>query len=276
MRKVTIMNSKTFPVSGPISLVGRIGHGSFTVRAEDGCAEASVTIEPRDPASGILDRATVEMRGSVLAVQLPRQGGIFDLPIFGRLGERDAVDITVVLPSGSDVKISSFTADITINGRVGATDLAFATSTVAVDTVDRDLTLRFGSGTASVERVNGSVTVRSGAGSVRVGEVSGDFSSGFGSGDLTVGTAHGKVRARTGSGSTTIDALYGDANLVSGSGPMTLGLPGGVTARLDLASGSGDVSTDLPVDSAPAAKRTPITVRARTGSGPVRIRSAAA
>lgn len=270
------MSSKTFPVSGPVSLVARIGHGSFTVHAEDGCTEATVTIEPRNAASAILDRTAVEMRGSILVVQMPRQGGIFDLPIFGRLSESDAVDVTVVLPTGSDVKISSFTADITITGTVGATDLAFATSTVAVGTVDRDLVLKFGSGTVDVERVNGDVTIRSGAGSVRVGEVAGKVSSGFGSGNLSVGTAHSRVRARTGSGATSIDALYGDADLVSGSGPMTLGVPGGVTARLDVASGSGDVSTDLPVDDAPAAKRTPITVRARTGSGPVRIRSAAA
>lgn len=266
--------NRAFPVSGPISLVGRIGHGSFTVVAEDGRTEAAVSVEPRDPSSSILDRTTIEFDGRELTVQLPRQGGIFDL--FGRPSERDAVDVTVQVPSDSDVKVMTVTADITITGHVGIADLAYGSSTVAVDTVDRDLVLKFGSGTASVTRVNGTATVRSGSGSVRLGEVAGELTCGFGSGNLTVGTARGRVRNRTGSGTTTIDAVYGDVDLVSGSGPLTVGLPSGVTARLDVASGSGDVRTDLPVDSAPAAKRTPITVRARTGSGPVRIRSAAA
>ena len=106
-------------------------------------------------------------------MQLPRQGGIFDLPIFGRLGERDAVDVTVNCPVDTDVKISSFTADITITGRVGDADLAYGSATVSVDTVDRDLLLRFGSGRAAVERVNGTASVRSGSGSMRVGEVAG-------------------------------------------------------------------------------------------------------
>ena len=73
------MDPKTFafPLVGPISLAARLGHGSLTVAARDGLTEAAVTLTARDRDQ--LDRITVEMRGSTLTVQAPRQGGLSDL-----------------------------------------------------------------------------------------------------------------------------------------------------------------------------------------------------
>ncbi len=61
----------------------------------------------RSGPSDVLDRTTVELRGSSLHVTSPRQGGIFDL-IGGR--GRDAIDIEVSVPGGTSIKIGSFTA----------------------------------------------------------------------------------------------------------------------------------------------------------------------
>ena len=70
--------------------------------------------------------------------------------------------------------------------------------------------------------------------------------------------------------------MYGDVDLASGSGAVSIGLPGGVTARLDVTTGSGNVRTDLPIADAAEVVRGAITVRARTGSGDVRLFRAAA
>jgi ferric-dicitrate binding protein FerR (iron transport regulator) len=96
-----------------------------------------------------------------------------------------------------------------------------------------------------------------------------------GSGNLEVDVAHGPVSLRAGSGQADIAIAEGDVDLVTGSGGLTVGLRSGQVARLDVTTGSGQLLSDLPVeDSAPASSR-PITIRARTGSGDVRITRAA-
>ena len=214
------------------------------------------------------------MAGPTLVVHAARQGGVFEL--FGDRWRNGALDVVAYVPSGTALKIATFTADVTVHGRCGGADVATGRSRVELDKVDGDLRLRHGSGSSSVERVTGSVTVRSGSGQARVGEILGALRSGFGSGDLAVGTVRGAVSSRTGSGSAQLDAVYGDVDLATGSGSLSIGLPAGISVRLDVQTGSGRVRSDLPIDNAPSsASGGSITVRARSGSGDVRLFRAA-
>jgi hypothetical protein len=264
------MTTKTFPVTAPIRLVGRIAHGSFTVHAVADVTEARVDITSRGTQS-ILENVSVELRGSTLEVSLPRQGGIFDLPLLNRGLARDAVDVVVTVPSGTPTRISTYTAPVRIEGAVGHADVATGVADIEIDSVKGDLRLRYGSGTAEVRSVTGSVQARSGSGSARFGEVGGALNSACGSGDLTVSTAHGLVRSRTGSGGASLGAVFGDVDLVSGSGAVSIGLPSGQSAKLELLTGSGRVNSDLPVEPNATNKGRPITVRVRTGSGDIRL-----
>jgi hypothetical protein len=266
---------KSFPVSGSFALQVRIAHGAVTVETEDNLTEATVHIETDKHGAELLAETAVEMRGSTLAVVAPRQGGIFDLPLFGGKRNGRGLDVRVTVPTGCDVKIATFTAPIRIPGRVGDADLAFGSSDAAVREVDGDLRLRFGSGTAKAVEVKGSVQVRSGSGDAQLGEVHGDLNCGCGSGDLQVRRVHGTVRSRCGSGNARLDAVHGDVDVVSGSGGLEIGLPTGVSARLDVHTGSGKVRSDLPIEEAPREATSKITVRARTGSGDVRLFRAA-
>jgi DUF4097 and DUF4098 domain-containing protein YvlB len=266
------MTTRTFPISGPISLIARIGAGSCRVEARDGITEATVTLTARGDQSA-LERATIDMRGNVLVVVLPRQGGIFDL--FAKKGLRDGVDVAVVVPTGTPVKISSFTGDIALIGRVGTADLATGAATITADDVDGNLRLRFGSGTADIGHVRGNVQSRSGSGSSRFGEVGGAFTSACGSGNVSLGTAHGSVRTRAGSGDASIGVIHGDVDFVSGSGNVTIGLPAGRSARLDVTTGSGRVESEMPVESQATSDAPPVTIRVRTGSGDIRLVRAA-
>jgi hypothetical protein len=266
--------SKNFPLDGPISLLARLGYGSITVDAQDGLTEAVVSVEPRVAGSDIVDRIAVERRGSVLAIVAPRQGGIFD--VLGGRRDKDAVDVHVTVPSGTTLKISSFTASVTTHGHSGTTDIAFGSANADLDVVDGDLRLRYGSGTASVDEVTGSVQMRSGGGDARFGRIGGSLDSGRGSGRLEVGFVQGRVRTRSGSGSAVLSSVHDDIDLACGSGTVEIGLPAGRSARLDVTTGSGRVRSDLPIENQPASKVDPITVRARTGSGDVRLFRASA
>lgn len=266
--------NKSFPITGPIKLQLRIGHGAVTVETEDDLAEATVRITADKHAAELLEQTVVEMRGNTLVVNAPRQGGIFDLALFGRRAGR-GLDAQLVIPTGTPVKISTFTAPIRIPGSVGDADLAFGSAEAAVRHVDGALRLRYGSGTAKAVEVTGSVQVRSGSGDAQFGEIGGDLMAGCGSGNIQVRRVHGAVRSRCGSGNARLGEVHGDVDIASGSGGLEIGLPSGLSAQLDVVTGSGRVESELPIEDAPTAAQESIRVRARTGSGDVRLFRAA-
>jgi hypothetical protein len=252
----------------------RLGTGAITVHAADGVTEARVVITPRDPGSDYASRAVVELRHSTLVVHGPRpRGSVFDIPVFtGRRGDRDALGVDVTVPSGTTMKIASWGAEVTVTGRSGTVDIASGSTAITLEQIDGDLRLRYGSGPAQVQRVSGSAVVRAGAGSATFGEVAGALEVGCGSGSLEVAVVGGKVRMRTGSGHASIGAAGDDVDFTSGSGGLSVGLPRGRPARLDVVTGAGEVRSDLPIEGEPPAVTVgAITIKARTGSGDVRI-----
>jgi len=268
--------SNTFPLSGRINLHARLGHGQITVNAVDDLDAATVTLRPRhaglakNATNETIERMVVEMRGPTLFVTAPRQGGIFDM-FGGSRREKDAVDVDVQVPSGTALKISTFTADVNVLGRCGGADVATGAAAIVLDDVDGDLVLRYGSGTSTVQHVRGSVQIRSGSGDATIGTVDGEVHAGCGTGRLEVASVRGAVRSRAGSGDAMLGVVYGDVDLASGSGTMQIGLPAGVAARLDVTTGSGMVKTELPIEDGPRREAPVITVRARTGSGNIRL-----
>jgi DUF4097 and DUF4098 domain-containing protein YvlB len=268
------MATHRFPLSGPINLNVRVGHGSVHVTTQDGLAEATVALEPGGQAEEALEQFSVEMRGPTLHVLGPHQGGVFDLGWFGRRN-RGGVDVYITVPTGTAVRISTFTAPVTIHGRVGGADLSFGSGDADLGEVDGDLRVRFGRGTARAQSVRGSVHVRSGSGTVRLGEVGGDLHAGCGNGDLHAGAVRGRISSRCGSGTARIGEVHGDVDVASGSGRVEIGLPTGVSAYLDVHTGSGQVRSDLPVEGRANAANESITIRARTGSGDVHLFRAA-
>jgi Putative adhesin len=265
----------TFPLDGPINLQVRIGHGAVTIETADNLTEATVSIEPGKHAGDLLEQTTVEMRGRTLLVSAPRQGGVFDLAVFGGRRSGRGLDVRIVIPTNTAVKISTHTAPIWITGQVGGADLSFGSGEAAVSDVTGDLRLRFGSGVAKAVQVSGSVQVRSGSGDVQFGEIGGNLRAGCGSGDLRVRVVHGAVVSRCGSGSAHLGEVHGDVDLASGSGAMEIGLPVGVTAHLDVHTGSGQTRSELPIEDQPNSATDSISLRARTGSGDVRLFRAA-
>jgi hypothetical protein len=265
----------TFPLSGPINLLARLGHGSITVTAQDDLAEAVVRLIPRDPRSDVLDRTTVKMQGSTLLVTGPRQGGLADL-VGGWRRERDGIDAAIEVPSGTPIKISSAGDDIMVTGRCGDADIATSAARIKLDVVAGHLRLRNGNADSRIVTVTGSVQLSAGGGSAQFGEIGGPLDCKFGSGEFSAAVLHGDLHLRAGRASAHLGAVHGDVDVAIGSGPISIGLPAGVAAELDITSGMGLVHTDLPVEQAPAPAHQMITVRVRTGAGDVQLLRAAA
>lgn len=264
----------TIPLSGPIRLNMQVGHGTISVSAVEGLPEAVVRLTPREAAPDVLDRFTVEMRGATLDVTGPRQGGLSDIIGGWRRGHQ-SVDVRVEVPAGTPVKVATASEEVTLTGTFGDADVASARGDVAVDTVDGDLRLRYGHGNCRVGSVTGSASLSSGSGTAHFGEVGGTLDCKAGSGEIVADRVGGSVRTRAGSGSAVIGVAYGDIDVTFGRGPVSVGLPAGVSARVDLTTGTGQVYSDLPVEQAAASERT-ISVRVRTGSGDIRLQRPAA
>jgi hypothetical protein len=259
-----------FPISGPINLMVRLGHGSITVAARDNLAEATIRLTPRSQQSEVLDRVTVEMQGPTLVVAGPRQGGWADI-IAGWRGGHDSIDAVIEVPTSTPIKISSASEAITVSGSCGDADIATSAAQISLEQVAGQLRLRYGHGESHVATVTGSAQISAGGGSAQFGEVGGRLRVKFGSGDLNAEVIRGDFQIRAGTASARLGAVYGNVDLAFGSGPITIGLPAGVAAHLDITSGSGQVHSDLPIEAAPASTERTITIRARTGSGEIRI-----
>lgn len=260
---------RRFPLSGAVSLDAKVGVGSVTVHARDELTEAAVTVTPRDAGSDVAERTRIDLVGSTLTVHVPKLGGVLDL--FGGRMSRAALDIEVIVPSGTPLKINSYGADVTVTGRCGSTDIGAGSSRTELEYVDGDLRLRYGSGPARVGRVTGPATIKSGSGDVHIEEGAQRVVMACGSGTLEIGVAHGPVWMRAGSGQASIGVAEADVDLATGSGGLEVGLRPGQTARLDVTTGSGQLRSDLPLKDARPATGSVITIRARTGNGDVRV-----
>jgi DUF4097 and DUF4098 domain-containing protein YvlB len=277
------MLDKSFPVAGPLELRCGFRSGSLTVNAHEQLAEARVTIRSREAELPVEQLFRVELTGNRLEVVQQSEQGSFlqgmldDLRNFniGRLFGRSEFDIVIELPAGSAVQATVMSAAVISTGRIGATTVSSGSADVELDEVDGPLRIQSGSGNLLTNRVTGPGKVRGGSGNVRIGEIGGALSVNVGSGQVEVGVAHEIVRIRSGSGTTVIEAADRDVDIASSSGTVTVGLRAGQQARLDVATGSGRLNTEMPVqDSAPTGPA--ITIRARTGSGDITVRRAAA
>jgi lia operon protein LiaG len=91
-----------------------------------------------------------------------------------------------------------------------------------------------------------------------------------------------RVSASTGSGGVNLELVsrFDDLRVSTGSGSVTLAVPEFTGARLELRTGSGGISTDLPVTISGTTQRNHVrgtigdgsaNIRVTTGSGGVRL-----
>ena len=133
-----------FPTDGPLHLHLRSGRGTVQVIAEE-LTEATVDIVGRD--SGQV-RVGLSSDGRVLDVDVAR---------LRRLGSPPRLDITVRIPSGSTVDLSTASASLITRGPLAKADVKTASGEVSIEQVDGDCHADAASGDIALGTVGGAV-----------------------------------------------------------------------------------------------------------------------
>ena len=201
---------------------------------------------------------SVERDGGVLIIKTERDNdGWFQ-------SNRAQFDIVVTAPERLDLNIATSSGDIAFRRVEGTGEIATSSGDVEFDTHVGDLSVASSSGDVEANRVEGTFSFSTSSGDLSVDEVTGSsvtFASS--SGDLDVDTIDTKhFEARTSSGDISIDMLSGDAEIGTSSGDVDLDeivgalsvstSSGGVqadlgtSARVEISTGSGEVSLHAP------------------------------
>jgi DUF4097 and DUF4098 domain-containing protein YvlB len=269
---------RTFSTPTPVSLFVELRAGDLVVHA--GAAEETVV----DVSGGDADDVTVEQHGDEISVVAGRRGN-------GFFGSSRQVSVHVSLPQDSRLSTKLGSADLRVEGRVGATKVRTGSGGVQVEEIAADASFEAGSGDIQVDLVTGSLQVKSGSGDVVLGRVEGPAEVSTGSGDVSVGSAeqslnvksgsgdlrareaHGDVVMGTASGDLVVDRLHrGQLSAKNVSGDIHVGIPAGVPVWTDVTTMTGSVRSDLQGAGRPEEGQDHIELRAKTVSGDIELR----
>lgn len=281
--KETVARSESFECNGPAELDLRVGSGRIEVRSADvSHVRVDLAVEAGEGSqlqNGLEDLLESMSRGDyqpaeadahalretqVTFAESPRRLVVRTPRAFRRI----RIAVVVEAPEGSLLVAASRYGPIAASGALGALKASTHSGEVAADKVDGDADVRTGSGHVRLGRVGGRLRARAGSGEIEVTSIDGEASVGIGNGDIWLGAVRSDVQARTGRGNVVIaEAAGGRLDLATGSGDLSVAVRPGITAEIDLVSGSGHVRSDLPVAAQPRKDAAAVHVRARTGRG---------
>jgi DUF4097 and DUF4098 domain-containing protein YvlB len=279
----------TYDTPGPIAAVIDIASGDVLVSAGDRDATV-VDVRPADPSSAADRRAAelthVERVDDHVVVKGPKSRS---WP--GRDG--GSVDVSIELPSSSDVTVTAGVGDVQGRGRLGTCRIKTGKGRVALERAGT-LVVKTGAGDVSVDHATGDVNVALAQGDVRLGELDGTAVVKTAKGDAWIGTAGSDLRVTTAQGNVAVDrsrssvgaktaqgdlrlreAVRGSVVLETHQGDVEVGVPQGTAAHLNVRALTGYVRNELDAVDGPAANGERVEIRARTTAGDVVIRRSA-
>jgi DUF4097 and DUF4098 domain-containing protein YvlB len=267
------MTEYQFDTPRPVRLFTEIGKGSVKVAATD-TSEARVEITGRDA-----DQVEVRLDGDQLSVRGPRQRGLF--------GD-NRLDVVVTLPEDSQLVVRTGSADITVTGTVGPSQVKSGSGDVEIDVAAGALVLETGSGDIRVEEAQAELKVKSGSGDVLVVDAAATTLVSTGSGDVQLWTTRGPAVVKTGSGDVKVGDASTDLTLTTGSGDLVVdtarsgrmtakgasgdvrvGIPVGVPVWTDISTISGEIRSSLKGAGQPQDGADHVEVRAKVVSGDI-------
>ncbi|MET4660244.1 DUF4097 family beta strand repeat-containing protein [Streptomyces sp. PDY-4] len=278
----------SFDTPEAISVTAHVYSGSLQFTASDR-PDTVVELRPRDPKKDLDVRATEQTEvtcvNGALTVRTPKAN---------LLGRGGTVDITVELPTGSDIDVTGAGANLLGEGRLGEVRVKISAGDVRLDTTG-PLKLTAAHGSIAVDRVEGPAEITSSTGSLRVGFVDGPAVLKNSHGTTAVGTAMGELSVRGANGDIEIrraedsvtatlangalrvdEVVRGAVQLETNYGAIDIGVRQGTAAWLDVSSGHGQVRNALTASGAPERTEDTVEVRARTRFGNIDIRRAKA
>ncbi|MEU9122440.1 DUF4097 family beta strand repeat-containing protein [Streptomyces sp. NPDC048506] len=273
-----------FDAPEPLFVTLEFDQGSARIAASKR-TDAVVEVRPANSAEELdvrtAEQTKVTCADGKLVVKGPRKRSVF-----GRTG---VIDVSVELPAGSDLHVTTPMADIACEGRLGDCRIKTSFGDIQVDEV-ATANLRTGhgavradritgdaevvaSGTVAIETIAGAATVKNSNGETTIGEVVGDLKVNAANGRIDVGTAQGGVDARSANGSIRIgDVARGRVVLQVAAGDIEVGIRESTAAWLDVHTGVGRVRNSLGAAEGPGDSAETVEVRARTSVGDIDIR----
>ncbi|HYW50388.1 MAG TPA: DUF4097 family beta strand repeat-containing protein [Gemmatimonadaceae bacterium] len=144
-----------------------------------------------------------------------------------------SASFTVRIPQGVLVSASSGNGDIAIND------------------AGSDVNASTGNGRVLVSGTTGRVRASTGNGRVTVEGASGPVNASTGNGDVSVSTSSGPVSASSGNGDIEVSmsrmSRAAEMRFSTGSGRIVLGVPEGFGADLESSTGSGSITSEIPI-----------------------------
>ncbi|MDN5895878.1 MAG: DUF4097 domain-containing protein, partial [Nocardioides sp.] len=266
---------RIFETPEPIELYVELGKGSLQVTAGE-VTSTTVSVTGRHA-----DDVEIVHEGRKVAVLAPRSRGLF--------GEDSRLDVTVWLPTGSDLVTKTGSANQTTRGTLGRARVKTGSGDLRFDTFTGEATLESGSGDISIEVV-AELRIKSGSGDVGIDRAEGECGVSTGSGDISIGIAQATVLAKTGSGDLRIRVAHADINfngasghLIIGefhrggltaknaSGDIRIGVPGGIPIWTDLTTVTGRLTSNIEGAGEPTSGQDYIELRAKTASGDINL-----
>jgi DUF4097 and DUF4098 domain-containing protein YvlB len=277
----------TFDTPHPISVRLSLGFVVANVRVTAGDrADTTVDVRPVDASSKadmkVAEQTRIEYADGRLVVRAPRLGALF-----GRTG---AVDVTVALPSGSQLQGETGMGELLCEGRLGECrfktgygeirldqagplNLNSASGDITVDHADGGAEITASNGAVNLRRINGPATVKNSNGASWIGEATGDLRLNGANGGITVDRAHAGVVAKTANGSIRIgEVARGAVTLETAAGSLEVGIRTGSAAWLDIKTVAGRIRNELATAAGPDNTDETVEVRARTYVGDIVVR----
>ncbi|REE71449.1 DUF4097 and DUF4098 domain-containing protein YvlB [Rhodococcus wratislaviensis] len=276
-----------FDTPEPISVTLELGVGNVRVTASDR-TDTTVDVRPSDESDEsdvyAAQRVRVDYANGVLQVSGPK-ARVFDFSHKTR-----SVEVSINLPSGSQVSGEVQVGDLSGTGRLG--ECRFKTSAGNVR-LERSGPLRVdtAAGHVTADGVAGNAEIHTGSGRVRIGATEGSVAVKNSNGDTMIDAATGNVRVRSTNGDISVDragagveaktsngsirlgeVARGSVELGTAMGDLEIGIAEGAAARLQVNSKFGQVHNLLDDTARPEASDETVEVRAHTSFGGITIR----
>ncbi|MEU2725731.1 DUF4097 family beta strand repeat-containing protein [Streptomyces smyrnaeus] len=293
-----------FETPEPISATFELEVGTARISAGER-TDTVVEVLPRNGSDDndvrAVQQTQVTCSGGRLTVKTPKKRSLF--------GKPGAIEVSVELPAGSDVRATSGMGGLFCEGRLGDVTLKTGFGDLQVDEVAAadlrtdlgDIRLAratgdievLGGGRIEIGTVAGAAGIKNSNGATGIGEVTGELKISAANGDIWVGTAHSSVGTKSANGRTEIgvahagvtavaatggirvgDVARGRIDLRTSVGDLEVGIHEGTAAWLDVTTKYGAVRNSLGSAAGPAASDETVEVYARGGVGDIIVRRA--
>lgn len=275
-----------FETPEPISVTLELGVGGVRIAASDR-TDTVVEVRPSDEADEsdvkAAQQVRVEYTNGVLRVTGPKARA-FD---FSR--KTRSVDVSIELPSGSQVAAEMQAGDIRCAGRLGECRLKTSAGNLWLERTG-PLRLDTSAGHITAGGITGNAEIYTGSGKVQIGEVEGTVMVKNSNGDTTIDAVTGDVRVRAANGGIQIEhagagvdaktsngsirigeVVRGSIILGTAMGDLDIGIAEGTAAWLEVNTGFGHVRNLLENTTRPDDTDETVEVRGRTSYGDITI-----